>query len=103
MKVKNLWKNEHFKSGVYAVFFVAFMLVSLYFLSDTFFIDYFYEISAVAIGLFALIFPKFTFDIWSSLDLDKKLYTIKEKRNIRVFGIVMLLIPVLFYFLDKIR
>ena len=97
----DIWENEHFKRGVYAVAFVAFILVSLYFLSETIFLVYFHEISAVAVGLFFLLFPKYAYDIWDSLSLDKKPYTNKEERHIRLGGIVILLIPVIFYILDK--
>ena len=59
------------------------------------------NISAVTLGLFSLLFPKYTYDIWDSLSLDKNPYTKKEERYIRFLGIVLLLIPVIFYILDK--
>ena len=57
--IKSLWKNEHFKSGLYAVIFVAIMVGILLFLEkipgslpSPAFVD------GIVVGLLVIIFPK---------------------------------------------
>lgn len=96
-KIKTLWKNEHFKSIVFAISFVVFILVSLYYFSKLNLsgVDY-ATITGILGGLGGLFFPKL-FTMYYSLDPDAKI-TKKHILIARLTGVILIVLSIGFWF-----
>lgn len=99
--LKTWWKNEHFKSAVFAIAFIIFILLFLYFNDKYVNPDFgtFLFIGGGLIGIIAIFYPEFLFKYTHIAS--EEVYDKKDAWKYRLTGIILVIVGIAFYIYDN--